>query len=292
MNIRRPAIAGVVLAVSIAGAAAAPASALTLNHSILLYKPGHAETGTLKNGAYVRKRVLSLGTVTHAAASRDTLALYNAATGRLRTGQFRQGVYTPIRSITIRKGFSHVIASCDSILFYDRDTGRTMTAVLTGGTLGSERHTFFLSTVWRKLIASCDTTWFQGVAPPEDPSSSGTKLQGELDGGVWTQGFYAPDTVQDLRIAATSDSFIALYDGPSCAPWCGTWGQMGNGGLDPDGSATSFGMWQRVTGAATTLLFYNANGLEARSTLVGGQYSFIGSSTGFPKNLTIIAAGR
>ena len=76
-------------------------AALTPNQSIMLAKPDRAVTGTLAGGVWTRKRSLHLPHFTHAAASRDTLALYDRDTGVLRTGTFRNGVYTFVRMRTI-----------------------------------------------------------------------------------------------------------------------------------------------------------------------------------------------
>ena len=79
-------------------------AALTPNYSIFFFKPGIAVTGTLHNGVFVQKQSFSTSGWTAAAASRDTLLLYNASTGKVKTGTFRGGIFTPKATKTVGKG--------------------------------------------------------------------------------------------------------------------------------------------------------------------------------------------
>jgi hypothetical protein len=75
----------------------------------------------------------------------------------------------------------------------------------------------------------------------------------------------------------------------------GYWGTLKDGQIDAGNagqSAEDFAVWDIVAGTASTILFYDRDGIEARSTLVGGVYRFIGSTSSFGKGWRLITGGR
>lgn len=279
--LRAAVVAGLVGCVLLVGGAPAEAAALTPNYSIFFYQPGLAVTGTLKNGLFTQKKTFSTSGWTDAAASRDTLLLYNTNTGKLKTGTFRGGLFTQKAVKTIAKGWTTVAASCDTVLFYKRSTGAAFTATLKGGAMGT-RTNYGFSPGWDLIDASCNTVTFLA-----NGSTSATGVNGWLKGGTFTQtgGFaVAPYT----NLAHTDTSYL-LYSSVSLS---GIWGPSGGGTEGLSGSATGFSTWNLLAGTADSVLYYNSNGTEARATLNNGVYSLVGGGADFSSGWTIIVGGR
>lgn len=259
---------------------ALPAGAQTPNHSILFYQPGRAVTGMLKQGAFTQKRSFTLRKVTAAAATRDSLALYDKATGKLRTGTFRKGVYRHVKTITIRPGFTHAAGSCDSVLFYNTLTGRALAGTLVSGRF-RDRTLYQIGAGWTTMVASCDTAWITDAGGQ-------VSMLGALSGGDWVQHgpTINPDSFSFSILAATRDSVLSL------AGNFGIWGTLTGGTRALGGNSSDFAVWDRVAGTATTLQFYRADGLEARAVLLGGAYGFVGASSSYRSGWRIIVGGR
>ena len=236
---------------------ASPAVAVTPNASLMLIGGGKAETGVLKNGTYTRKHRFALSGVTAAAADRSSLALYTKGTGRLRTGTFQGGTWTPVETISVRSGFTHAVGSCDSLLLYNTVSGRAMSGTLIGGRFRN-RTSFFLPAGLTSLGSSCDTTWFSGpnllAAPPRG-------MVGTLTGGDWvkTGDVYGTDN----RIG---------MDGTSYIQWRGTfaaWGSAIGGVIDEVEVVNNFDPWDIVTGSANTFIYHQNNGFTCTQQVVG-----------------------
>ena len=92
-----------------------------------------AETGVLKGTTYTRKRSLGMSGVSAAAATRTSLALYTKGSGKLRTGTFRNGIYTPVETdhpphrLHARGGFVRLAAALQPL------TGRALSGTLVAG---------------------------------------------------------------------------------------------------------------------------------------------------------------
>ncbi len=279
--LRAAVVAGLIGSVLLVGGVPADAATLTPNYSIFFFQPGLAVTGTLKNGVFTQKKTFSTSGWTAAAASRDTLLLYNAHTGKLKTGIFRGGVFTQKSARTMTKGWTTVTASCDTVLFYKRSTGAAFTATLKGGVMGT-RTNYGFSAGWDLIDASCNT-----AALLANGTTSATGVNGWLKGGKFTQtgGFaVAPYT----NLAHTDTSYL-LYSSVSLS---GIWGPSGGGMEGLSGSASGFSTWNLVAGTADSVLFYNSDGTEARVTLKNGVYVNIGSGADFSSGWRIIVGGR
>lgn len=282
LPVRIRATVAVLLALCVVLVGTTVASALSPNQSIFLYKPGKAQTGVLKADAFVRKRSFAMSGVTHAAASRSTLALYNKATGKLRTGTFRSGVYTPVETITIRSGFTHVAASCDSILFYSSVSGRLLTGTLIGGRFRNAS-TRFVASGWMDVAASCDTAWFVKTAGDQS-----THELGVLVGGDYTKVQDDTDGARTV-IAMTDTSWVALK-----GTGLGDWGPVSAGARTFDGDySTTFSPWDAMTGTASFVLFTMSSGESCIWRLVDGEATQAAPcSQLLPAGLTVTAGGR
>jgi len=274
--------AGLVGLALIFGASPANAATLTPNYSILIYKPGLAVTGTLKNGIFTQRHSFTANGWTAAAVSRDTLLLYNANTGKLKTGLFRGGTFTSKDVRTIRKGWTTVAASCDTVLFYNGSSGAAFTAPLKGGFMGTQTRYGF-SSGWTFIDASCNTVTFLLVG-----SSTSAGVNGLLKGGRFTQspGSFGVATYTNL---AHTDTSYFLY---SSVRGDAIWGPSGHGTEGLTGGSTGFSEWNIVAGSPDSLLFYMSNGIEDRATLKRGDYASVGGGADFSSGWTIIVGGR
>jgi hypothetical protein len=258
---------------------AAPVQAtLSPNTSLFLYRPGHAITATLSGGVYTRKRSFLTTGWTAAAASRDTLALYNANTGKLKLGTFRNGIFTPTRTTTTAKGYTAMTASCDTIMFYKSSTGRAVTATLTGGHMGTKT-AYGLGTGYQMMAASCDSVWMQAVVAAAE--------MGKLAGGSYSQTYVGTGS---RLVAATDDSMLSLY---SLSTTHGEWSTFFGGHANcPCGDAHGFGPWDMIAGTSDSVLFYTSDGTAARATLANAAYSYVGPGPNLAAGMTIIAGGK
>lgn len=295
------AFAAAFLAAAPAGAAdRTPALAPTPNTSIVFYrppkggKPGLVERGTLSNGVYARMGTFKTGKWTAIAVGRDSMALYERGSGRLLTGRFRNGAWKPVRTRTIAKGFSHVVASCDSILFFRRSNGTGLTAEFTSGDVRDLRKLtgpwFSQGQDYRLVAASCDTLHFLGDGP----------VGGLLADSGWLRFGRYEETVPDIfgdvsrtHLAANADSYLQL-DVPNAGLATGSWGRLRGGFWQQTGASGGFGRWDIIAGAADTILFYvRTDGTANRVTLEDGSYSDKGPfATKLKRGWRIIAGGR
>jgi hypothetical protein len=270
---------------------AAPAAALTPNHSIFFFKKGTAHTGVLKDGVYTRKRVMSMGGVTHAAVSRDSLALYNRGTGRLRTGTFRGGVYTPVTSRLIQPGFTHLAASCDSLILYNALTGSYRIGAFTTGRLrGNQTGSLPTGVVW--MTASCDSLAF--VTTDGDwwlrvrtMSGGGLGPAGGLtDLGGWCNGPLATSTADSLLMVgqARPQPGVPTRD-------CGRVGRLQGGVFSKTSDPRGFSDWSLLAGTARNVLFYHSSGLAYAWRLSNGSITDYGQRQ-LPRGWKVIAGGK
>jgi hypothetical protein len=286
MRTRWRALGTLVLSGGLVFGSALTAQALTPNQSIFLYKPGKAVTGTLKDGVFTKKRTLELRGWELAAASRDTLALYDRDTGKLRTGKFRRGVFMPFETKTLSTGFRIMVASCDTLLLYEPASGRALTGVLVEGKL-RHRTTVQLATIWDQIAASCDTIVF------EDGDTSVWNW-GALTSGLFAQTGGTSNLGRARIVAATADSYMA-YDTNTCSnvpPHCAHWGHLEGGVLSLAGDASNAGVFDRIGGTASSLLLYDTDGTAARATLKAGAFVPMGPPGPFAKGWKVISGGR
>jgi hypothetical protein len=268
---------------------AAPAAAASPNTSILLWKPGKAVTGTLKERVYAKVATFSLSGVDLATASRSSLALYTQDTGRLRTGTFRNGRYTFVDAITVRTGFTHAASSCDTLFLYNRGTGRYLIGTLVGGRF-QNRSSGFIAAGWDRASATCSGL----LLFRRDPSNS--VIQGyALSGGDLVAG--GAQTVvgspPPVRLATTRNSFMFLV--PHSPGPFGAWGTASPASDPPiaaTDSDTNFVAWAIIAGTGDSLMFYNPDGSTCRWWLVDGDIEGSSCSGSLPKNLKVIAGGK
>ncbi len=278
-----PILVVLLLALASPGAAAGP------NHSILLWKPGKAVTGTLKHRIYTKVDSFALRGVDLAAASRSSLALYTRSTGRLRTGTFRRGAYAPVESMTVRSGFTHAAASCDSLVLYNRTTGRYLMGTLINGRFRN-RSSGFLDAGAERIAATCDALvlWDVGV-------DLGTVTTFAIGGGDLRSGntVNTVGTESIARLATTSDSYMFLVE--TAGGLFGGWGIM-DAQHDPpffgSHSSSAFVPWAIIAGTADSLLFYNPDGAACRWWLVNGDIAISSCAVTLPKGFTVIAGGK
>jgi hypothetical protein len=257
-------------------------AALSPNGSIFFFKPGHAMTGTLKNGVFHRQRTFATTGWTAAAATRDSLALYNKATGKLKIGTFRGGIFTAKHTRRLLKGYTRLGSTCDSLMLYNGATGRAVTATLTGGELGA-RSAYSLPLSANIVVGACKGFYIWS-------NNGGEFARGTLEGGLWTQSHRdtTGGSVID-RWAMTADSSLYIR---SSAGGAGEWDQVeDNGQLVAGGSTDTFGAWDIVAGTGNSVLFYIRDGIVATGVLSGGNYTYIGSQD-FSVGWTIVAGGR
>jgi len=256
-------------------------AALAPNYSIFIYKPGTAVTGTLKGGVFKQKHTLSMTGWEAAAASRDTLLLYNGHTGMIRTGTFDNGIFTAKAKYNVGGQWDHVLASCDTVMFYDSDSGAAFTATLKGGTLGPKTH-YALDTTWDLVDASCDTVEFIRDGSPT------IGVLGVLKSGKFTQSPGSFNiSVSYWAMTHTASSFLLMS-----RPSQGQWGPSHNGVATITNSANDFGPWDLVAGTADSVLFYESNGAWATVTLVDGVYKNVNNGSSFSPGWTLIVGGR
>jgi len=249
-------------------------AARTPNDSIMFYKPGRIVTGTLIRGQFQREDSFKTGTWTGAAASRDTLALYNRNTGRLLTGKFRGGLFVPKETRTIATGFDRIAAGCDTIVIGGGPTNVGIIATLTDGLL---RHQQPFNVYHPQLmIASCHE-----LEKINRDSQDGYDI---ANGGALEDcATYGP---LFAKLAATADSYLGVKGAN------GSWGHATNACLGQVGSSSSFGSWDILAGTATSILFYKADGRGASGIVNNGGYTYTGSVSGLGAGWRIIVGGR
>ena len=276
---------------SVFGVTASPASAQEApgNSSIFFYNGSTAVTGTLHNGDFVQRSTFSLGAFTHAAASRDSLLLYNANTGAAQSGSLVNGLYVSRANFTLEPGFTNLTASCDSYLLYRRG-GYGVTGTLTGGrAIHRNTYTTFRGD-WQRITSSCDTVLFWVDTAAVGPTGTSVRAWGTLVGGTFSQtgSQVFEGRNEATNSAATADSML-LYQRTNGV---GAWFRVGGGQFSSSSATSGFAQWDMLAGTSDTVLFYNrATGAGAASTVVGGTYSYKRSYS-FSAGWTIIAGGK
>jgi hypothetical protein len=268
---------------------AMPSLGASPNTSIVLYRPGKAFLGTISGLSFTPTGSFRTSGWSDIAVGADTMLLYDKRDGRLRTGLFVNGVFTPRANRQIPEGFTHVAASCDTALFYRRRSGRAMTAPIVNGRVQlSQKDTFFMGRGFRLVEASCDTAI---LLKRSDGTGSVTVKNGLLQGGMYTDQSDSLVVPTPTRLAATTNSYL-MVDVPDAD---GVWGLATGGAIDPpNGSATDFAVvWDIIAGAPTTIYFYDRpTRAGCVSSLSGGAYTFLGCLPSAPARIKLIAAGR
>ncbi|MEU6979233.1 MULTISPECIES: hypothetical protein [unclassified Streptomyces] len=285
-------------AVLLAGPATSEAAAsafcdgTTPSTSMLFYRAdnGQAGTGTLSSGHWQQKALFHLPTgYTHAAASRDSLLLYNKNTGAGEVGTFGGGQYHRMRTYTdFSAGWTFVEASGDSVVFYDGNTGHGVTGTLKGGAYRQGRVYDDFSTGWRAMAASCDTL-LAAAGHGSGGSAWSNVGYGVLEGGVYTDTGSIPRTAYLGQLTATKDSVLSTA--------------RAGGQLEfrvskaTDGSDVSFdkigasGIWDKVGRTSDSLFFYKNDGTAWTSTLVDGHYTNVGPLADVSSGWSLIEGG-
>lgn len=285
-------------ALLLAGPVTPPASAssycdgTTPSTSMLFYRAdnGQAGTGTLSSGHWRQKATLGLPTgYTHAAASRDSLLLYNGNTGAGEVGTFTNGQYTRTRTSTdFSTGWTFVEASGDSVIFYNANTGHGVTGTLKGGAYRQVRVYENVSSGWGTMAASCDTLLAAARhGSVEFPWSN--VGYGTLEGGVYTDtGRIARDDYLG-RLIATKDSVLATSKSGGRLEYRVS-EAVGGSGVSFDKIGAS-GIWNTVGRTGDSLFFYKTDGTAWTSTLVGGTYTNVGPLAAVSSGWTLIEGG-
>ena len=306
MGARRLLAAGTLLAaltlapVAVQGRSVSPALAPTPNTSIVLYKPpangkpGRAVTGTLVDGEFTRKGAFDTRRWTSIAVGRDSMALYDRGTGKLLTGRFRNGIWKPLKTRTIAKGYTHVVASCDTILFFKRSIAGGKSAEFTSGDIRDLRNSKVdddsYPDDYRLLAASCDTL----LALGEDGDGDGAVAHAGLlrDGYLEDANTGLPFDVRGWnQLTANRTSYLKL-NVPTGGPASGEWGELRNGDFNGTGSDDDFDRFDIIAGASDSVLLYERSaGTAGVVLLVDGGDLGIGL-VGLGKGWRIIAGGK
>ena len=276
------------------GSASAESPACTQmapNTSMFFYKKstGDAGTGTLAAGRWQYRGVqtgIPAG-YSHAAASRDSLVLYNTDTGALETGTFINGVYTRSVAGHGATAWTHVEATGDSVLFYNAATGRAASGTLRNGAYRELRAYDNFSKGWASIAGSCDTIAFvKNVGKGDLPNYE--LGYGTLRGGVYTMvGFKSGMTANEL--VATKDS-IMLRIG-SASGDSAQFASLAGGSVGQPHSYGTSGHWDAVGRSADSLFFYKADGTAWISTLNGNRYANVGPLGNVSPGWSIIEGG-
>ncbi|MFF4115824.1 hypothetical protein [Streptomyces sp. NPDC001714] len=264
----------------------------TPNSSILFYKAGTGEagTGTLSAGHWQYKAAFTLpANYTHAAASRDSLLLYNKNTGAGEVGTFKNGTYSRTRTFdNFSTGWTFVEASGDSVLFYNGDTGHGVTGTLENGRYQGVRTYDNFSKGWGTMASSCDTlVAAAGQGPVEFPESR--VGYGTLEDGVYTQTGSIPRDAYLGELTATKDSLLSSAK---------SGGELTHRVSDAtDGTGIDFreigtsGVWEKIGRTSDSLFFYKNDGTAWISTLAGGHYANVGALPNVSSGWTLIEGG-
>jgi hypothetical protein len=289
---KRLSLSLVVVATFVVATGTTGAAPLTPNASIFFYRnvvgeaPEQAMTGTLDSqGIFRRRATFKTTRWTAAAASRDSLALYNKATGKLQLGTFRSGIFSPTGTRTLVTGYTHVVATCDTVLFFNGSTGRGFTATLIDGKLGPKT-IYALDERMESFVTSCDSLYVEEAFESETDDST-LFWRGVLEHGKYSETrVYHTDTL--YRMTASADTYLKLTH-----PFTGggRWGTLVDGGWTFTDGATGFGDWDVLVGTGKAVLFYIRDGFMATGTLTGGNYAYV-TSRDFGAGWQIIAGGK
>lgn len=305
----------------------APAAALTPNSSIIFWKrtcgslspllcqeqrPGIAVTGTLKAGVFTKQAVFSLGRVSSIAVSRDSLAVYDRRSGVLRTGRFRNGLHSLSHRYELRAGYDRMVASCDTVMLVDNDTGHALTGLLVDGRL-TDRVRFRVPATrnpaepspygWWRMTASCRQGMYDELCDPTG-GGSGTTV-GQLTEGRWTPQFRSWDAVGRRPIVGVRAGIVSWagygLDDDRCMVGLGErdldlmiirLGADGNLADLSDAIYTHLTTWDVAGGTADSFLLYRNDGNAWLYRAVGLEVVSVGHDSGFTEGWEIIAGGK
>jgi hypothetical protein len=249
---------------------------------------GLAVFGSLRDGQFIQLQTVDIGSGwTHAAASRDTLMLYNKNTGYAKTGLVGGGMYWgDVKTRYVGAGWTHLTASCDSFMLYQRSSGYYMQGRLQSGYATETYYGPGFSTGWDLIDASCDTIHFRKGA------TEGVTAHGRLVGGYFSQhgSSYFGGSRVITHMTHTTTSFLQLAKYESF----GNWGPATNGtDATAYGAAFDFSTsWDILAGTENTVIFYDKDsGLAATSYLSGSQYAF-SRTYGFSAGWDLMAGAK
>jgi hypothetical protein len=252
-------------------------------------KPGRVVTGTLVGNEFTRKGAFSTRRWTNIAVGRDSMAFYDRGTGKLLTGKFRNGAWKPNRTRTIAKGYTHLIASCDTLLLSRVSTNAAVTAEFTSGDIRDVRRVNLAALGisdprWRVGTSSCDTLKLRD------------NLRDEDEFGLLRYGHYEHVEesfgAQATHLAANRTSYLSL-DMPLSGPAPGRWGSLQGGDDAFGGSADTFSRWDAIAGAGDAIFFYIRSTGQAHAwQIVAGAAADSGAVSGVGKGWRIIAGGK
>ncbi|MFF4370257.1 hypothetical protein [Streptomyces sp. NPDC001594] len=292
-------LAAAVVAVLSAGPAT-PASASVScfgsggNASILFYRvdSGSAVTGTLSGGDWESNGEFHLPRgYTHAAASHDSLLLYNKITGAAEVGTFSYGEYARTRTYAdFPKGWTQVEASGDSVIFYNAPTGRAVTGTLRDGKY-QQVHTYDnFNKGWVAMAVSCDTLLAEARPGSATFSWDGSEY-GKLEGGAYshTSSLFLGEEKHLGQLTATRDSVLSWAKAEGKLALRA--GEAANGWISQFGGVGTVPLWEKVGRTADSLIFYNSDGTASTATLVDGDYKNVGPLDGISPGWTLIEGG-
>jgi hypothetical protein len=270
--------------------APSPAAAiLSPNDSIFFFKSGHAMSGTLVNGVFTKTKTYTMnGAWTAAAASRDTLLLYNQATGAAKTGTLRGGVFTPVSHFVVPTGYKIAAASCTSAILYDPVTGSALEGELTGGKFQNRQVlNGAYDAGWTAITSSCTTMYFEN-------RNTSVRAWGIFQGGVFSQIGSSDSAINGRIDAATLDTFLDYdYTGSCPSPICGFYGLLSSGAFSVSATLTGFSTFNHIAGTSDSLLFYRSKtGVAASAILAAGDYSYVGAVSNLGTGWQLITGGR
>ncbi|CAM5415540.1 hypothetical protein SLAVM298S_01448 [Streptomyces lavendulae subsp. lavendulae] len=262
------------------------------NTSILFYRTGSgsAVTGTLSAGHWESNGEFHLPRgYTHAAASHDSLLLYNKITGAGEVGTFTDGEYARTRTFgNFPTGWTQVEASGDSVLFYNGQTGHGITGTLRNGKYQQVRAYDDFKKGWVTMAGSCDT--LTAAARPGAATFSWDKSEyGTLEGGVYGRRGSLVGEDHLGQLTATRDSVLS---------WAKAGGKLDlRAGTATDGWVFHFrgvgtsDLWEKVGRTSDSLLFYKSDGTASASKLVDGDYKSVGPLDDISPGWTLIEGG-
>lgn len=266
-----------------------PAMAPGANRSVVLYKKfdgqprGRLRVGTLVGDVFTQKQRIDTGRWSHIVAGRDTIALYDRQSGKLKLGWFKKGRITFTSTRDFTKGYTHVAASCDSIAFHKRGTDSLRTAELSGGQMRDLRTIHLVSPPLVYVLpatATCDTlvlrttvTWHRSI----------------LRDGYLETVDYAP-----IEVPAIHGSNRTAYFAVNAQNGNGVAFGFRFGELE---SAEVYGAMpfapDIIAGAGDGMVFYDRESGQTRYLeIVGSAIDDLGTGPSLGRNITIIAGGR
>jgi hypothetical protein len=287
----------------------------TPNNTLLLYKDsGAAVVGTMTAGRWQQTAVITLPAgYSHAAASRDSLLLYNRGSGTGETGRFRDGQYARVKTYDdFGPGWHEVEASADSVLFYNKQKGHGVTGTLTNGKYERMQSSADFKVGWESIASSSDTMFFTDSwwkVPDEI-------MAGELSYGFLKEGFYTHVGGVQLKdgVVFPGGRYDQFQGHGGFGPMLGTKDSLfARTNLDPVehtflftvaratggsvGALQDVGTaenWQKVGRTSDSLFFYKYDDVSTMAfaaTLTEGEYTNIGPVAGIGRGYSLIEGG-